>query len=87
MSESDGEEFSKSDSETGSGSDTEMDSSRIIEDGTEEKTLEGVEVVDSDDNSQGSVASRHPWEIKNESMLTDADVQVTQISIEEPSSE
>ena len=73
MSESDGEEFSKSDSETGSGSDTEMDSSRIVEDGTEEKTIEGVEAADSD-NSQESAASRHPWEIKNESMLTDADV-------------
>lgn len=72
MSESDGEEFSKSDSETGSGSDTEMDSSRIVEDGTEAKTVEGA-AADSD-NSQESAASRHPWEIKNESMLTEADV-------------
>jgi hypothetical protein len=43
------------------------------EEETEEKTVEGKEAVDSDD-SQESVASRHPWEIKNESMLTDADV-------------
>ena len=65
ISESDGEDFSKSDSETGSASDTEIEEIKMNEDETEEKSVEGKEAVDSDD-SQESVASRHPWEIKNE---------------------
>ena len=66
--------FSKSGSETGSGSDSEMSSGGINEDGTKEKPVDGAEGEDSDNNSQESAASRHPWEIKNEIMLTDADV-------------